>query len=191
MGLPYDRHSAQRYLFRLNATQGNSFSSVIASLQAQYNQIFPDQPFDYFSLDDKMLLDLKPDRTFASVFSVFSGLAILIAVIGIMGLILITVNQSRKDLGVRKVLGAEIHDVSGLLTKQLMFEFMIAMLVALPLSYYGYNQWFLSTYIHRINLNLWFFVLPVLLMAVVIFAVIILLSIRVFQMKLAEVLQYE
>jgi putative ABC transport system permease protein len=176
---------------RLNNMQTSSFASLIPKLRAGYESIFPDQPFEYFSLDDKMLLDLKPDKTFASVFTLFSVLAILIAVIGIIGLILITINQNMKELGIRKVLGAELGDMSGLLSKQLMVQFIVAMLAAIPLSYYGYKQWFLSTYIHRIDLNLWFFLVPLLIMSIVIFSVIFLLSVRVFRTKLSEVLQNE
>ena len=138
-----------------------------------------------------MRLDLKPDKTFASVFTLFSFLAILFAVIGIIGLILITINQNLKELGIRKALGAEIGDVSRLLSKQLLAQFIIAMFLSIPLSYYGYKHWFLETYIHRIDLNAWFFVLPVLVMFIVVFFVVFLLSVKVFRMKLSDVLQYE
>ena len=176
---------------RLNTMQASSYASLIPKLRTEYESIFPDQPFEYFSLDDKMRLDLQPDKTFASVFSIFSGLAILIAAIGIIGLILITINQNLKEFGIRKALGAEISDMSGLLSKQLMIQFIMAIIVAIPISYYGYKNWFLNTYIHRIDLNIWFFILPVVLMAMVIFSVILLLSIRVFRLKTAEILQYE
>jgi putative ABC transport system permease protein len=176
---------------KLDNTQAGTFTSLIPKLRSQYESIFPNQPFEYFSLDDKMLLDLKPDQTFASVFTLFSVLAVLIAVIGIIGLILITINQNIKELGIRKALGAEISDVSGLLSKQILVQFFIALGTAIPLSYYGYKQWFLNTYIHRIDLSFWFFVLPVLILSVVIFLVIFLLSAKVFRMKLSDVLQYE
>lgn len=176
---------------KLNNTEAGTFASLIPKLRAQYESIFPNQPFEYFSLDDKMRLDLKPDKTFASVFTLFSLLAILIAVIGIIGLILITINQNMKELGIRKALGAEISDVSGLLSKQILVQFIIALATAVPLSYYGYKQWFLSTYIHRIDLSLWFFILPVLILSAVICLVIVLLSAKVFRMKLSDVLQYE
>jgi putative ABC transport system permease protein len=176
---------------RLSNLQTGTFASLVSKLKNEYEALFPNQPFEYFSLDDKMRLDLQPDKTFASVFSIFSGLAILIAVIGIIGLVLITINQNLKEFGIRKALGAELGDMSGLLSKQLMVQFIVAMLIAIPLSYYGYNNWFLSTYIHRIDLNIWFFIIPTALMAVVIFSVIFVLSIRVFRLKTAEVLQYE
>lgn len=176
---------------RLDNMQTASFASLIPKLRTGYESIFPDQPFEYFSLDDKMRLDLKPDKTFASVFTLFSVLAILIAVIGIIGLVLITINQNLKEFGIRKALGAELGDMSGLLSKQLMVQFILAMLIAIPLSFYGYKNWFLSTYIHRIDMNIWFFILPVAVMSLVIFSVIFLLSVRVFRLKTAEVLQYE
>ncbi|MBL7966021.1 MAG: ABC transporter permease [Prolixibacteraceae bacterium] len=176
---------------RLSNLQAGTFAGLVSKLKNEYEALFPNQPFEYFSLDDKMRLDLQPDKTFASVFSIFSGLAILIAVIGIIGLILITINQNLKEFGIRKALGAELGDMSGLLSKQLMAQFIVAMLIAVPLSYYGYNNWFLNTYIHRIDLNIWFFILPVVLMTTVIFSVILVLSIRVFRLKTAEVLQYE
>jgi putative ABC transport system permease protein len=176
---------------KLSNTQAGSFASLIPKLRAQYESIFPNQPFEYFSLDDKMRLDLNPDKTFASVFTLFSVLAILIAVIGIIGLILITINQNMKELGIRKALGAEIGDVSKLLSKQLLVQFIVAMVLAIPISYYGYKHWFLEAYIHRINLNVWFFVAPVMVMSIVIFLVIFLLSVRVFRIKTSEVLQYE
>lgn len=176
---------------RLSDAQTSSFASLVIKLRKEYETIFPNQPFEYFSLDDKMRLDLKPDKTFASVFSVFSGLAILIAVIGIIGLILITINQNLKEFGIRKALGAEFSDMTGLLSKQLTVQFIVAMFVAIPLSYYGYKNWFLSGYIHRIDLSIWLFILPVILMVTIIFVVIILLSLKVFRLKTAEILQYE
>jgi len=177
--------------FKLRNMQAASYSSLASKLRPLYENIFPGQPFEYFSLDDSIRMDLKPDKTFASVFIIFAALAILIAVIGILGLILITVNHSMKELGIRKALGAEVLDMSGLLSKQLLAEFIAALLIAMPLSYYGYKHWFLYSYIHHINLDIWIFVVPVFIMSAVICLVIFLLSARVFLMKVTEVLKYE
>jgi len=183
---------AKNYLtFRLNDSSSQSFAALVPKLRALYESIFPDQPFEYFSLDDKMRLDLKPDQTFASVFSVFSVLAILIAVIGIVGLLLITINQNMKEFGIRKVLGAEIGDVFRVLSRQLLIQYLVAMMVAMPLSYYGFENWFLSSYIHRIDLNIWIFLVPVVLIGLVIFAVIYLVSANAYRLRVAQVLQYE
>ena len=184
--------SPKKFLtLKLDSQQAGSFASLVPKLKRTYETIYPGQPFEYFSLDDKMLLDLKPDKTFASVFTLFSILAIVIAVIGIIGLLLITIHQDMKELGIRKALGAELHDVSGLLSKQLGRQFLVAVILALPLSYFGYKHFFLNNYIYQVNITVGYFATPVLLMALIIFIVTVLLSAKVFRMKLTEVLQYE
>jgi len=176
---------------RVGCIPPGSYGSLISRLKKDYEPVFPDQPFEYFSLDDKMRIDLKPDKTFASVFSIFSGLAIFIAVIGLTGLVLITINQSLKEFGIRKAMGAGLRDMSVLLSRQLLIQFITALCVAVPLSFYGYKNWFLSSYIHRIGLNIWLFIVPVAGMALVICAVVFMLSVRVFRLNTAQVLQYE
>lgn len=176
---------------RLKSNQPETYDKVLPELKAEFDAIFPDQPFDPISLDDKMYLDLKPDKTFASVFTIFSILAIFIAVIGIMGLTLLNIAQNMKDLGVRKAFGAEVGDMSGLLSKGLLVQIILAMLIATPLSYYGYKFWFLSSYINHIDLKWWFFVVPIVILIAIIAFVIIVLARRVSRMNIREVLQYE
>lgn len=176
---------------RLDNNQADAYASIIPKLEAEYNEVYPGEPFETVSLDDKMSLDLKPDKTFASVFSVFSILPIFVAVIGIMGLTLVNITQNLKELGVRKTFGAEIKEMSGLLSKQLLVQFILSIVIAIPLSYYGYENWFLASYIHRIGLNWWFFCVPVVILIAVITFVIITLARKVTKMNLLEVLQYE
>lgn len=170
---------------------GSTIASLLPKLERMYGESFPDQPFDYFLLDDKMRIDLKPDKTFSFVFALFSGLAIMIAVIGIVGLVFITINQRMKEIGIRKALGSELGDVSKLLMKEVAGQVIFAVIIAIPLAWYGYQHWFLDTYIHRINLNFWMFFLPVLLLFSIIFLVIHLIAAKAFRLNLSEVLQYE
>ncbi len=176
---------------RLNTNQANAYATALPKLKAEYGAIFPDQPFETISLDNKMYLDLKPDKTFASVFTIFSILAIFIAVIGIIGLTSVNITQNLKELGVRKTFGAEISDMSGLLSKQLLVQFILSIVIAVPLSYFGYKNWFLASYIHRIDLNWWFFSIPVVILITVITFVLVTLARKVIKMNLLEVLQYE
>jgi len=178
-------------VIKTHGLQGNSFSALTAKLKKHYTEIYPDQPFEYFSLDDKMQLDLKPDKTFALVFTLFSLLAIFIAVIGIVGLIFITINQNIKALGVRKVLGAQLSDLTFLLSKQVQWQFLVATCTAIPLSYYGYKKWFLEGYLYHIDLGWWYFFLPVLLLVLTISSVILILSRHISKKKTAEILRYE
>jgi putative ABC transport system permease protein len=170
---------------------GTNTAGILQKLKTVYSNYFPDQPFDYMFLDDKMRSTLKPDKTFLFVFSLFSILAILIAVIGIVGLILITINQRMKEIGVRKVLGSSLLDVSKLLAKEVVSQIIVAVVIAIPLAWYGYKNWFLDTYINSIELRIWMFLVPVLVLFSVVFLVIHLVSRRAYSMTLSEVLQNE
>jgi len=112
-------------------------------------------------------------------------------VIGIVGLILITINQRMKEIGVRKVLGSELIDVSKLLLKEVSVQVIIAIAIAIPLAWYGFQNWFLNSYIHHIDLSFWMFLLPVILLFAIIFLVIHIIAARVFRMNLSTVLQNE
>lgn len=163
----------------------------VDKLRASYAAVFPDQPFDYLSLDDKMNFDLKPDETFAVVFSVFSGLAILVAIIGMIGLILIAISQSVKELGVRKVLGAELSDMVQVLSKQMSWQYLLASLTAVPLAWLAYRHWLSSAYTYRIELSWWYFAVPVLVLLALIASVVAVLARRVLRMNLQQALKYE
>ncbi len=163
--------------------------TVVRKLKAIYSRYFPDQPFDYTILENEIKKDLKPDQTFLFVFGLFSILAILIAVIGVVGLILITINHRMKEIGIRKVLGARLIDVSTLLSKEVAYQIGIAILIAIPLAWYGYEKWFLSTYIDSIELHVWMFLCPVIILFLIILLVIHLVVVRAYSVTLSEVLQ--
>jgi putative ABC transport system permease protein len=166
-------------------------SETSKKLKTVFNSHFPEQPFDYLVLENKIQSNLKPDKTFLFVFSLFSILAIFIAVIGITGLILITINQRTKEIGVRKVLGSSLLDVSKLLSKEVVYQIITAVVIAIPLAWYGYKNWFLSTYIDSIELQVWMFLVPVVILFNVVFLVIHLVALRTYRMTLSEVLQNE
>lgn len=182
-----DSHKA----FLILKVASNNTTEILQKLKTIYENYFPEQPFDYLSLENKISNTLKSDRTFLFVFSLFSILAIIIAVIGIVGLILITISQRMKEIGIRKVLGSELMDVSKLLAKEVASQIIIAIIIAIPLAWYGYQNWFLKTYINSIELQIWMFLVPVIVLFIIVFLVIHLVALRAYQMTLSEVLQNE
>ncbi|WP_372775051.1 ABC transporter permease [Mangrovibacterium sp.] len=182
----------KKYLtLKFNDETARDVGSIIPELESIYQKSFPDQPFDYYLLDDQMQIDLKPDKTFSFVFGLFSVLAILIAVIGIVGLILITISQRMKEIGIRKALGSELHHVSGLLIKEVSVQIVLAIIIATPLAWHGYKNWFLNSYIHHIELNIWMFVAPITVLVTIVFLVIHSLAANAFRLNVSEVLQNE
>ena len=98
--------------------------------------------------------------------SLFTGLAIVIACLGLFGLTAYAIVQRTKEIGIRKVLGATVSNVIGLFTNDFVKLILIANVVAIPLTYVGVTRW-LEGYAFRISLHWWMFVIPACIVLVV------------------------
>jgi putative ABC transport system permease protein len=185
------RDSRKLYVVIKYMGDGNIVQRLIKKISPDYNRIFPGSAFEYILLEDKMASDIKPDRTFALVFGIFSVLAIIIGIIGILGLIIITINQNVKALVVRKILGADQHNINILLGRQLWWELIISVCIAVPVSYYSFKNWVLDAYIYRVSINWEHLLFPVLSIVVILLIVILTLARAVISMNPAEVLRTE
>ncbi|MDD7888058.1 ABC transporter permease [Flavivirga sp. 57AJ16] len=143
----------------------------IAQIEAVYKSVFPTAPFSYFFMDNEYDKQYKADKQFQDVFSVLTGFAILIACLGLFGLASFTVLKRKKEIGIRKVIGASILNILVLLSKNFIKMVFLAMLIGIPITYLIATKW-LENFAFRIELNWWLFVLPiVLIMGLVVFSI--------------------
>ncbi|GAA4447024.1 ABC transporter permease [Nibrella saemangeumensis] len=133
--------------------------STIDKVRDEWNRFFPGNPFEYTFLDDRFNEQYRADQRFGQVFGLFTGLAILVACLGLFGLASFTTVQRTKEIGIRKVLGASIPEILRLLYKEFAQLVLIAFLVATPIAWYAVSQW-LQGYAFRITPNWEVFVLP-------------------------------
>ncbi len=140
--------------------------NTIGFIKKQVSNIDPEATFDYSFLDDNITSLYKSEAKFLQVFTIFSGLAILIACLGIVGLAAFTASQRTKEIGIRKVLGASVQNVSLLLTKEFIKLVLLANLIAWPVAYYCMKQW-LQDFPYRIQPGVWMFVLAALIALIV------------------------
>jgi putative ABC transport system permease protein len=180
----------KRYIC-LNFAGNTDVSSIVSKIRPIFSTVYPGATFEYYFLDDKVAGALKPDRIFAAEFTLFAILAIVISIIGMLGLIIITVNRSIKEMGVRKILGATQNNLALLLAKNFIWELGIAIVIAVPLSVIGSKKWFLDNYIYSLELNWLYFAIPVFVLVLLLFLVIIYMSRRVWKLNPAEALRYE
>lgn len=164
---------------------------ALSKYKQDYETIFPNEPFEYFVLEDYVGMDLRTDKTFVKVFSIFSMLAIFIAFIGILGLVIITINQAMKELGVRKVHGANLIDIGKILAKTLIPQYVVAIVIALPSAWFIFNKWVLGSYLYRIDLSWTYFMLPVLFLASLFSVLIFIQSNKAYRTNVVEVLRVE
>ncbi len=139
----------------------NKAKAVIAAMENIWNKNFPDYLFEYNFLDQSIADYYKQENQLSQLYKIFSSIAIFISCLGLYGLISFMAVQRKKEIGIRKVLGAPVRDIVILLSKEFTMLITIAFLVASPIAWYVMHQW-LGQYTYRIAFGLWFFVATIL-----------------------------
>jgi len=135
----------------------NSVESVLTAMQKVMKADNPAYPFDYRFTDtmfDNMFLT---EALVSKLSSVFASLAILISCLGLFGLAAYTAERRTKEIGIRKVLGASVSGLAGLLSKEFLQLVIISCAIAFPLAWWRMSVW-LKTYQYHIDINLWVFI---------------------------------
>lgn len=130
---------------------------VIATLQSTWNKLYPDYIFEYGFLDESIANYYQQENQLSALYKIFSGIAIFISCLGLYGLISFMAVQRRKEIGIRKVLGAPVKDIVLMLSKEFTIVIVIAFLISAPVAAYFMKQW-LQQYTYRISMGVWFFV---------------------------------
>ena len=134
----------------------NDIPETLAKLEAVYKKLVPLFPYSYQFMDEVNARNYETESKWKQIISIASGLFIFISCIGLLGLVIISIEQRRKEIGVRKVLGAAISKIVLLISKEFIVLISIAFVVAAPLGYYAINKW-LQEFAYRINIGWWMF----------------------------------
>lgn len=132
----------------------NNLQESIAIVESNWQKFIPSRPFEYFFLEDRLNESYKAESKLSMITTVFSGLAILVACLGLFGLATFTMEQRTKEIGIRKVLGIQTKDIVLLLSKDFMVLVVISFVIAAPIAYLMID-WWLASFAYRIDLMLW------------------------------------
>jgi putative ABC transport system permease protein len=149
--------SDDRRVIVIKLKAGNIPASV-AAVKDIYTKVAPVYPFEYTFLDQKFDTTYKTDIRQQTMLTIFSGLAIFIACLGLFGLASFTAVKRTKEIGVRKVLGSSVQSILILISKDLLKPVFLATVIAMPIGYYCMNKW-LQTFAYKTPLHWWIFVL--------------------------------
>jgi len=142
-----------RFLFWTYARiDGAQMVPALEHLEKVYGDFVTNRDFEYSFVTDDVLLQYKAEEKFTQVFEIFTVLAILIASLGTFGLISFAVEQKSKEIGIRKVLGASVRNLTTLLTREFAIFLGVASFIAFPLTYYLMNEW-MKDFIYRTNIG--------------------------------------
>ncbi len=158
LGFFLDR-STGNMAVKLNA--GN-FNQAITSIEGIWNKMAPGQPFNYRFMDESFNATYEAEQRLGKIFTVFTVLSILIACLGLFGLAAFNAQKRTKEIGIRKVLGATVGQISYRLTTDFLKMVGIAIVIALPLGWFVMNKW-LEDFSYRIEIAWWVYVLAALL----------------------------
>ncbi|RRQ50391.1 ABC transporter permease [Maribacter algicola] len=138
--------------------KSDNIQQAISNIENKWAELAPHRPFLYSFLDQSFNQQYEADFKFKNLFTIFSFLAILIACLGLLGLATYSAVQRTKEIGVRKVLGAEVSSIALLLSKDFLKLVLLAILIATPFSWYAMNKW-LNDYAYQIDIQWWVFAL--------------------------------
>ncbi|GAB3954357.1 ABC transporter permease [Spirosoma harenae] len=135
-----------------------SASEALAKVEQVFKIYSPDSPFDYKFVDDNFARKFGNEERIGGLAGGFAILAILISCLGLFGLASFIAEQRTKEIGIRKVLGASVFSVWGLLSKEFVMLILVAFCIGAPIAYYVLSGW-LQNYIYRTELSWWIFAL--------------------------------
>jgi putative ABC transport system permease protein len=143
-------------------------AATIKAIKSMWDRHFPNDPYSYFFLDEFFSRQYTENQHFGAVFALFAILAIAIACFGLLGLSAYNVLQRTKEIGIRKALGASVHSLLFLLTKDFLMPVVVAIVISIPVTWMAMESW-LQGFAYRIGIGWWVFGLAGLMAVVIAF----------------------
>ncbi len=141
-------------IFKIKTTD---VAGLLATMKKNWDSYNTDQPFSYNFMDDLFNKTYSAEQKTGTILNIFSILIILVACLGLFGLVTYTAEQRTKEIGIRKVLGASVTQVTEMLSKEFLKLVLIASLIAFPVAWWAMNKW-LQSFAYRIHISWWIFI---------------------------------
>ena len=154
-----------RFLTSFKVSTSN-IQALVKQIESKWKVMAPGMPFSYRFLDDSFDEMYRSEQRVGKIAITFAVLAILIACLGLFGLVTYAAERRIKEIGIRKVLGATISNIIGMLSKDFLLLVVIAAVISFPIAWWGMNQW-LQDFAYRIDISWWIFIIAGLMAAVI------------------------
>jgi len=131
--------------------------ALLQTMKKHWTDLNAESAFSYSFLDDRFNNTYKSEQNIGNILGIFAGLTIFVACLGLFGLTIFTAEQRTKEIGIRKVLGANIASLIALISKDFLKLVFIAFLIAAPIAWFAMNKW-LQSFAYRIEISWWLFI---------------------------------
>lgn len=149
---PEDAHN-----FLVANVESADMPGLLSAMEASWKKVNPEEPFQYYFLDQELQQNYQADQQLGKLILWGTLLAIFISCLGLLGLATFAAERRLKEIGVRKVLGASVPNIIGLLSKDFLYLVLIALVIASPLAWYAMNRWFQNFHYH-VDMPIWAYV---------------------------------
>ena len=161
--IPYGLRWIGKFALKINT---RNVRETVALVGKTYADFFPENPYEYFFLDDYFDQQYRADELFGRVVGIFAVLAIFVTGLGIFGMSAFLALQRTKEIGIRKVLGATTPSILRLLAWDFLVLILVSLVIAWPLAYWGIQQW-VHSFATRMSLNAVLFLAPLAVIVVI------------------------
>jgi len=152
--------------FKLNSLDTSDWPTTISRVETIWKDLYPESDFEYTFMDDTVKKFYESEQKTSILLQWATGLAILISCLGLFGLVIHTTERRTKEIGIRKILGANLFQLNFLLSKDFLKLVLIAFLIATPIAWYELNNW-LEGFANKTEISWWIFALSGLSMIVI------------------------
>lgn len=170
--------------------QGSSFTEAIEEIEQAWEEVFPDESFEYFTMDSYTEDAYKEISGLRQIFIYFTILAIIVACLGLLGLASYTTGQRSKEVGVRKVFGASNSHIAFRLTIDFLKWVLLANVIAFPLAWWAMDYW-LQNFAYHTYIGTLVFILTLLITMGLSFLTVIMQAIGMARSKPVDILKHE
>jgi putative ABC transport system permease protein len=170
--------------------EGNNAQQGIEYLESKWKEFLPARPFNYVFLNENYQALYDAEQKQSQLFTTFSGLAIFIASLGLFGLATFNTMQRVKEIGIRKVLGASVPHILGLLSKEIVILILVANIIAWPVAYYFMSDW-LNSFAYHVEMDIVVYALAALIAVVISMLTVSAQTIKAATTNPAQTLKYE
>lgn len=153
MVIIYDQPLGDGYLL-VRLADGKT-KQGLDKIQTIWNKNMPDTPFEFSFVDENVQRQYEDEMRWSSIISLSTGMAIFLSMLGLLGLAMFTAEQRKKEIGIRKVLGASMTQLVNLLSKDYVLLIIISFVVSAPASWYIMNNYWLNNFAYKIEVD-WF-----------------------------------
>jgi len=151
-------HNPGDFSYIVASTDSKSYKDLLGKIETIWHKDLPAVPFEYAFLDAEVQRQYDTEITLSKIINSFTIMAILISCLGLFGLAAFSAEQRNKEIGIRKVLGASVTGIVGLLSKDFLILVIVALLIATPIAWYGMSKW-LQAFAYKIDISWWMFAL--------------------------------